>query len=71
MLNFGGLDGLNFYANILQIASYEELLKQANNDDIMQELDHQNQAYLEQILRNQAEIIKRLERLENERKGKK
>lgn len=67
MLNFGGLDGLNFYANILQIASYEELLKQADNDDIMQELDHQNQAYLEQILRNQAEILKRLERLENAR----
>lgn len=67
MLNLSGLDGLNFYANILQIASYEELLKQANNDDIMQELDHQNQAYLEQILRNQAEILKRLERLENAR----
>ena len=65
MLDIGGLDGLNFYANILQIASYEELLRQADNDDIMTELDHQNKAYLEEILRNQAEILKRLERLEN------
>ena len=68
MLNLSGLDGLNFYANILQIASYEQLLKQADNDDIMQELDHQNRAYLEQIIHTQTEIIKRLERIENERK---
>ena len=65
MLNLSGLDGLNFYANILQIASYEQLLKQANNDDIMTELDHQNKAYLEQIIKTQAEIASRLERLEN------
>ena len=67
MLNFGGLDGLNFYANILQIASYQELLNQANNDDIMTELQHQNKAYLEEIIKNQTEILKRLERLEDER----
>ena len=65
MITPNGLDGLNYYANILQIASYEELLNQANNDDIMQELDHQNQAYLEQIIKTQAEIISRLERIEN------
>ena len=67
MLN--NLEGLNTYANVLQIASYEQLLKQANNDDIMQELDHQNQAYLEQILKNQTEILRRLERIENARKA--
>ena len=64
MLN--GLDGLNTYANILQIASYQELLNQANNDDIMTELDRQNKVFLEQILKNQAEIIRRLERLEGQ-----
>jgi hypothetical protein len=64
MLNLGGLDGLNAYANILQIASYQELLNQANNDDIMTELQHQNKEFLEQILVNQAEILNRLERLE-------
>lgn len=67
MLNYGGLDGLNFYANILQIASYQELLQQANNNDILQELQHQNAEYLEKILQNQALIIERLERLENAR----
>ena len=65
------LEGLNTYANILQIASYEQLLKQADNDDIMQELDHQNKGYLEQILKNQTEILSRLERLENVRRSNK
>ena len=62
------LENLNTLANLVQIASYEEILHQADNNDIMQELDRQNQHYLEQILKNQAEIISRLERLENERK---
>ena len=61
------LDNLNTFANFIQILSYQELLEQANNDDIMNELQHQNNEYLEQILKNQAEIISRLERLENER----
>ena len=61
------LENLNTFANFVQILSYQELLEQANNDDIMNELQHQNNEYLEQILKNQAEIISRLERLENER----
>lgn len=65
MLNYSGLDGLNFYANILQIASYQELLEQANNNDILKELNRQNTEYLERLLNNQAEILKRLERIEN------
>lgn len=64
MLNFGGLDGLNFYANLLQVASYQELLAQANNNDILRELDHQNKEFLEKIIQNQTEILNRLERLE-------
>ena len=70
MLNYSGLDGLNFYANILQIASYQELLQQANNNDILHELQHQNKEFLEQLLKNQAEILKRLERIENVRFAK-
>ena len=66
MLNYGGLDGLNFYANLLQIASYQELLQQANNNDILQELNHQNKEFLEKILENQALILDRLERIEND-----
>ena len=61
------LENLNTFANFIQIASYQELLEQANNDDIMAELQHQNKEYLQQILKNQTEIIRRLERLENER----
>ena len=64
MLN---LEGLNTYANLIQIASYQELLEQANNDDIMTELQHQNTDYLEQILCNQKTIIKLLERIINDR----
>ena len=60
------LDNLNTFANFIQIASYQELLEQANNDDIMEELQHQNKAFLEQIIKNQAEILKRLERLEGQ-----
>lgn len=62
MLNF---DGFNFYANVIQILSYQQLLAQANNDDLMRELQHQNEVYLERILKNQAEILCRLERNEN------
>ena len=60
------LENLNTFANFVQILSYQELLEQANNDDIMSELQHQNKAFLEQIIKNQAEIISRLERLEGQ-----
>lgn len=63
------LENFNTFANFVQIASYQELLEQASNDDLFEELQHQNKVYLEEILKNQAEILKRLERLENERKS--
>ena len=62
------LENLNTFANFIQILSYQELLEQATADDVLQELQHQNKAYLEQILNMQKEILTRLERLENERK---
>lgn len=61
------LSNFNTFANFIQIASYQELLEQASNDDLFEELQNQNTKYLEQILKNQTEIIRRLERLENER----
>lgn len=54
------LDNLNTFANLVQIASYQELLEQANNDDLMHELQHQNKQYLEKILQLQMEILERL-----------
>ena len=64
------LENLNTFANLIQIASYQEILKETSNDELFEELQHQNKQYLEQILKNQTEIIRRLERLENERFGK-
>lgn len=64
------LSNLDTFANFIQILSYQELLEQATADDVLQELQHQNKAYLEQILNMQKEILTRLERLENERFGK-
>jgi hypothetical protein len=61
------LENLNTFANLVQIASYQELLEQANNDDIMTELQHQNKEFLEQILNNQKTIIELLERIINVR----
>lgn len=61
------LENFNTFANFVQIASYKELLEQASNDDLFEELQKQNTVYLERILKNQIEILNRLERLENER----
>ena len=57
------LSNLDTFANFIQILSYQELLEQANNDDLMEELQHQNTAYLEQILNMQKEILNELKRL--------
>lgn len=57
------LENLNTFANLVQIASYQELLAQANNDDLMEELQHQNKAYLEEILNMQRQILNELKRL--------
>ena len=59
------LSNLDTFANFIQILSYQELLEQANNDDLMEELQHQNKAYLEEIVNMQKEILTRLDRLEN------
>lgn len=57
------LSNLDTFANFIQILSYQELLEQATADDVLQELQHQNKAYLEQILNMQKEIINELKRL--------
>lgn len=57
------LENLNTFANFIQILSYQELLEQATADDVLQELQHQNKAYLEQILNMQRQILNELKRL--------
>ena len=60
-------DTLDVLSNILQILNYWENTQQTSNDRIMKELQHQNTEFLTEILKNQTEILRRLERLENER----
>jgi len=67
-MDFGGL---NNAANLAQLISLELLLQDKSNNDLMRELQHQNKDYLEQILKNQQEIIKLLKGLTNDRTNSK
>lgn len=49
-------NNLNTLANILQVANYEMLLKDANNNDLLRFLEHQDKDLLEKIIQ-QNEII--------------
>lgn len=49
-------NNLNTLANILQIANYEMLLKDANNNDLLRFLQHQDDDLFNQIIK-QNEII--------------
>lgn len=48
---------LNVVANVLQIQSYEMLKKEISNNDIMESLRHQDNDYLEKIIKQNEEII--------------
>ena len=54
-------------ANVVQILNYIENAQQTSNDRIMMELQRQNKVYLETSIKQNKEIIERLERLENVR----
>lgn len=64
MLN-NNLENLEIIANILQVANYFENIQQTSNDEIMKALEKQNKEYLEIAIKQNNEIIERLERLEN------
>lgn len=49
-------NNLNTLANILQVANYEMLLKDANNNDLLRFLEHQDKDLLDKIIK-QNEII--------------
>ena len=51
---------LTMFDTFLQMADFQMNVQQSSNDDIMQELQHQNKAYLEKIIANQEEILKKL-----------
>lgn len=51
------LDLLTVLSMILQVESYEQNLRQTSNDDLLNELQRQNQEYLDKILENQNKVI--------------
>lgn len=64
------IDMLTMFDTFLQVADFQMNVQQSSNDDIMQELEHQNTAYLEKIIKNQNEIMSILSRLEEDMSAK-
>ena len=50
---------------LLQLYSLLIIMKDFNNSDLMNELQHQNQDYLQKILKNQEEILTLLRKEDN------
>lgn len=55
---------LSVVANMCQLESYEMLLKDAKNNELMQYLKHQDTDYLETIIDQNKEIIRLLKERE-------
>lgn len=62
---------LGLIANILQVANYFENAQQTSNDEIMKALEMQNKVYLETVIKQNLEILERLERIENAQQNNK
>lgn len=54
------IDMLTMFDTFLQMADFQMNVQQSSNDDIMRELGGQNEKYLEKIIANQEEILKKL-----------
>lgn len=71
MLNDGfNQEQLALLANVVQIFNYIENAQQTSNDRIMMELQRQNKIYLETSIKQNNEIIERLQRIEKNLKEK-
>lgn len=57
------IDMLTMFDTFLQMADFQMNVQQSSNDDIMRELQHQNKDYLEKIIANQEEILRKLAKL--------
>ena len=55
---------LSRMADQAQLASFSMELQDLKNSDLSKKIDEQNDKYLEQILKNQEEILKRLDIIE-------
>lgn len=52
---------LDIFANVVQIATFLEVLSEANNNDIVTELRKQNENYFKKIIKQNEEILGRLD----------
>ncbi len=64
-MNDNLMDVLSVLSIILQLKVMEEQRYQSDNDDIMEELQRQDKAYLDKIIENQNIIIEKLNKLAN------
>ena len=55
---------LSRMADQAQLASFSMELQDVRNSDLSKKIDEQNDKFLEQILKNQEEILKRLDTIE-------
>lgn len=58
--NLDLLDVLTIMSVMLQIMGYQNDMSQSSNDDLMNELQRQDKAYLEKIIENQNKILEKL-----------
>lgn len=63
--NLDFLDILTVFSVVLQVMSYEDDMRKASNDDLMQELQKQDKDYLTMIIQNQKLILEKLAQLES------
>ena len=56
------LDILTIFSVVLQVAGYQNDMRQSTNDDLMSEIHKQNKDYLEAIIQNQKRILSILEK---------
>ena len=58
--NLDFLDVLTILSVMLQIMGYQNGMSQSSNDDLMQELQRQDKAYIKKIIENQNKILEKL-----------
>ena len=63
------LDKLDAFANMLQLANFAMLVEDANNNDLLKYLQHQDNDLLTKIIQQNEEIIKQNEEILDLLKG--
>lgn len=61
--NLDFLDILTIFSVVLQVMTYDQTMKQTSTDDIMRELQKQDREYMEKIIEQNNEILKKLAEL--------